>query len=64
MKVWGEGRFALPSNFVGMAKLVLFFKPDTIIIKHQLAGQGLSIWIIRKWHTIMRFGLTHIRKSL
>ena len=36
MKVLGEGRFALSSNSVCMAKLVLNFKPDTIMINHQL----------------------------
>ena len=34
MKVLGEGRFALSSNSVCMAKTGLIFKPDTII-NHQ-----------------------------
>ena len=36
MKVLGEDRFALSSNSVCITKLVLFSKPDTIIINHQL----------------------------
>ena len=36
MKVLEEGRFALSSNSVSMAKVGLIFKPDTIIITHQL----------------------------
>ena len=38
----------------------LIFKPDIIIITHQLELSGArvkSIWIIRKGHTNVRFGL-------
>ena len=42
MKVFGEGRFALSSNFVCMAKLGLIFKPDTII-NHQLELSGTRV---------------------
>ena len=36
MKVLGESRFALSSNYVCMAfKTGLIFKPDTIVINHQ-----------------------------
>ena len=43
MKVLGEGRFALSSNFVCIAKLVDFFKPDTTIINHQLVLSGTRV---------------------
>ena len=43
VKVLGDGRFALYSNSVCMAKLVLIFKPDTIIINHQLEFSGTRI---------------------
>ena len=59
VKIFGEGRFTLSSNSVCMAKTGLIFKPDTIIVKYQLklARQGFCIWIMRKGHTNMRFGL-------
>ena len=38
MKVLGEGRFALSSNSVCTA-----FKPDTIIINHQLEFSGTGV---------------------
>ena len=38
MKVLGEGRFALSSNSVCMAKLV-----DTIIISHKLEFSGTRV---------------------
>ena len=44
MKVLGEGRFALSSNSVCMAKLVAWiFKPNTIIINHQLELNGKRV---------------------
>ena len=65
VKVLGEGRFALSSNFVCVANLVMIFKPNAIIINQQLelGGQGLSIWIMRKGHTNTRFGLTAYPKK-
>ena len=38
MKVLGEGRFALSSNFV-----CVIFKPDTMIINHQLELSGTRV---------------------
>ena len=38
VKVFREGRFALSSNFV-----CLIFKPDTIIINHQLELSGTRV---------------------
>ena len=38
MKVFGEGRLARSSNSVG-----LIFKPDTIIINHQLEFSGTRV---------------------
>ena len=35
--------FALSSNSVCMAKLVSFFKPDTIIVNHQLEFNGKRV---------------------
>ena len=43
MKVLGEGRIALSSNSVCMAKLVLIFKPDIILIHHQLEFSGTRV---------------------
>ena len=40
MKVLGEGRFALSSN---SGKTGLIFKPDTIIINHQLEISGIRV---------------------
>ena len=42
MKVLGEGRFALSSNSV-YGKTGLIFKPDTIIINHQLELNGTRV---------------------
>ena len=39
-KVLGEGRFALSSNFVCVANLVMIFKPNAIIINQQLELGG------------------------
>ena len=50
-----------------MAKLVCFFKPDTIIIYHQLELSGTRVKYLNheKGHTNMRFGLTaYPKKSL
>ena len=41
VKVWGEGMFTLSLNSACMAKLV--FKPDTIIINHQLEFSGTRV---------------------
>ena len=38
MKVLGEGRFAISSNFVGV-----IFKPGTIIINHPLELSGTMV---------------------
>ena len=45
MNFFGEGRCARSSNSTG-----LIFKSDTIKINHHLnsAGQGFSIWIMRR----------------
>ena len=43
MKVLWEGRFALSSNSVCMEKTGLIFKPDTIIINHQLELSGTMV---------------------
>ena len=44
MKVSGEGRFALLSNSVSRyGKTGLIFKPDTIIINHQLVFSGTRV---------------------
>ena len=43
MNVLVEGRFALSSNSVCMAKLVLIFKPGIIIINHQLEFSGTRV---------------------
>ena len=43
MKVLGEGRFSFSSNSVCMAKTDLIFKPDTIIINHQLELSGTRV---------------------
>ena len=43
------------------------FKPDTIIINHQLEFSGTRVkyldHIMRKGHTNMRFGLMHSEKT-
>ena len=43
MKVLGEGRFAFSFNSDCMAKTGLIFKPDTIIINHQLEFSGTRV---------------------
>ena len=43
MKVLGEGRFALSSNSVCNGKTGFIFKPDTIIINHQLEFSGTKV---------------------
>ena len=57
--ILGEGRFAPSSNSVCMATGSIFKSDTIIIINHQLefSGTKLSIWIMRKGHTNMRFGL-------
>ena len=52
MKVLGEGRFALSSNSV----CILIFKPDTIMINHQLELSGTRVKyldIMRKGHLVL-----------
>ena len=41
MKVLGEGRFALSSNSVCITGVI--FKPDTIIINHELECSGTRV---------------------
>ena len=43
MKVLGEGRFALSSNFICVANLFMIFKPYAIIINQQLELGGTRV---------------------
>ena len=65
VKVLGEGRYALSSNSVCMAKMVLIFKPDTINHQFELSGTRVKYMDHEKRaykHEILV--LLHIRKSL
>ena len=67
VKVLGEGRYALSSNSVCMAKMVLIFKPDTIIINHQLELSGTRVKYMdheKRAYKHEILVLLHIRKSL
>ena len=60
MKVLEEGRFALSSNLSG-----LIFKPDTIIITHQLKFSGTRVKYLDHEKKANKHDIiSHIRKSL